>query len=713
MSGFDLSVADGEAPPSDTSSQPDVASADTSPGSDVGPEPAPLRLTLPPRLALPWVPSDGRASELEVRVEAASGDPQALAGGLVAEVSGDPRLAVGGLTSSADGVSLELRFAGATALTRVEGELTLRHAGAVLARAAVHALAGARTSPLPSATWEPIGRAGERHGLAATVRLATAPFPHASGAWTDNRVHIFVPDGHTPRDATDFVVHFHGHGATLAETLAAHRYREQVWASGGNQVLVVPQGPVEASSGNFGKLMTAPGLLNLLDDVTAILYRDGLVLSPETGDLTLTEHSGGYLATAANLGVVTTRGQVTTAVLLDGLYGRSSDYAAFVRDGGWLRSNHTAGGGTRSNNLALLSSLGARATDVLSAANLASASAVIWPTTASHHDATWWEQAVSESLRWSSPRSRRGPRVELRSVRLGQAGVVIAWRSPEDDLLEAFVIEHGPAGEALSAVEAGPDARSVVIPAPPAGATLEVRVRTRLVDVPADASLPSDTYGVGARRDGARVLVVDGFDRLFDGSWGGLSHRGAARVAAALGGADAASNEAVIEGEVALADDALVIWLLGDESTADHAFTAAEQARVTAYLQGGGRVLVSGSEVAWALGARSAGPSFLASLGATYVGDDAEAETARGVGPLAALGEVRFVGAGALYVEDFPDVLGNASGATRLLEYPGGKGAAVGRAEQAALVAFPLELITDEGRLAALLEALASFVGLE
>ncbi len=689
---------------------------DTQPDDDVpdaGPEPeASLGLSLPSRLALPWVPADGRPSVGAVPFALTRPIPEPSA--LVAEVSGDARLGVDALelgSGAVDG-TLRLRFAGATALARAEGEVVLRIGTEVIGRAAVHAYAGARTSTLPPAAWAPVDRVGERLGVATTVRLATAPFPHASGPWTDDRVHIFIPDGHTPREATDFVVHFHGHGATIAETLATHRYREQVWASGGNQILILPQGPVEASSGNFGRLMAAPGLSHLLDDVVAILYRDGHILSPEVGDLTLTEHSGGYLATAANLGVVTTRGQVVAAILLDGLYGRASEFAAFARDGGFLRSNHTASGGTRNNNLALLATLGGLATDVMTARTLATGRAVLWPTTASHHDATWWEQGMSEALRWSTPRSRRGPRVELRTVALQPDGqVAVTWASPDDDLLEAFVLETSEDGAEFTARTVGPDARSVLLPSPTAGGGLHVRIRTRLADVPESRALPSDTYRVGRRTDGRRLLVVDGFDRVLDGSWAALSHGGAARVAAALGGADAATNEAVVEGDLALDGYSAVVWLLGDESTADHAFSAAEQARLTAYLNGGGRVLASGSEVAWELGARGVGPSFLAALGATYVGDDAEAGTARGVGPLEGLGEMRFDGPGALYPEEFPDILGNASGATRLLEYPGGKGAAVGRAGRAALVAFPLELVAGDDRLGALLTALLDFLG--
>jgi hypothetical protein len=288
----------------------------------------------------------------------------------------------------------------------------------------------------------------------------------------------------------------------------------------------------------------------------------------------------------------------------------------------------------------------------------------------------------------------------------------MAWLAPDDDHLEAFVVETSVDGDVFDAMRLGPDARAARVPLPAGQAGLHVRVRTSLDDLSADDTLPSDTVFVGPQAPSRRVLVVDGFDRLLDGSFGGLSHDGAARVGAALEGAEAATNEAVVEGEVALSDYDAVIWLLGDESMADQTFSASERAVVEAYLADGGRVVVSGSEVAWELGSRAVAPAFLAMLGATFRADDAGADSVRGVGPLAPLGAVSFGGAGAPYPEDFPDVLGLASGAVALLSYPDGAAAAVGLPGRAALVAFPLELVMDTGERSALLAGLLGFVGL-
>lgn len=151
-------------------------------------------------------------------------------------------------------------------------------------------------------------------------------------------------------------------------------------------------------------------------------------------------------------------------------------------------------------------------------------------------------------------------------------------------------------------------------------------------------SMPSETVGCRtSRAELERVLIVNGFDR-FERT---LSVRQAAGpgLAGPNGGSgtfdrqlprlmnsfdyvvqhgeavsrsgvpfDSCQNETVTAGLVALANYAAVLWALGEESTADETFNAAEQARVTSYLAAGGKLMVSGSEIAWDLD-RDAGPS--------------------------------------------------------------------------------------------------------
>jgi hypothetical protein len=202
--------------------------------------------------------------------------------------------------------------------------------------------------------------------------------------------------------------------------------------------------------------------------------------------------------------------------------------------------------------------------------------------------------------------------------------------------------------------------------------------------------------------------VVDGFDRIFGGSWTDLRHEHAGRLGR-LAKAATASNEAVLDGDVDLTDFPVVIWMLGDESVADKTFSSAEQALITSYLDAGGALIASGSELAYDL--RTNGSALLSRLGAVYSADDANQNTAKGVGPLATLASFSFGTSTAPYVEDYPDVLATATSATTILRYGNDMIAGVGRAGASAVIGFPLETLESDAALAALIDALVDFVG--
>jgi len=152
-------------------------------------------------------------------------------------------------------------------------------------------------------------------------------------------------------------------------------------------------------------------------------------------------------------------------------------------------------------------------------------------------------------------------------------------------------------------------------------------------------SLPSEV--VGCRRSSnpaaAKIMVVNAFDR-FDRTtnlrqalgvraWKAPGPTGAnervlprqvnsfdyvvqhGSAISAYGMAfDSCQNEAVASGQVSLANYSAAVWAAGTESTADESFSATEQSRVASYLNGGGHLFVSGSEIGWDLD-RSSGPT--------------------------------------------------------------------------------------------------------
>lgn len=223
------------------------------------------------------------------------------------------------------------------------------------------------------------------------------------------------------------------------------------------------------------------------------------------------------------------------------------------------------------------------------------------------------------------------------------------------------------------------------------------------------------------------LLIVSGYDRFDEYTYyqqgTGLSNGdlhvrntfdtvrrhalSAAKATTTSGGTwhfDSASNEAVINGNVALASYAAVDWVLGNESTADETFSSAEQSLVSAYRSGGGALFVSGSEIGWDLD-RASGPTsadrafYNNVLKADYVADSSNDWTVDGVAGsiFAGLGNVAFDnGNGFSYTVGYPDVLAVSGGSTACLTYSAGVVAGVQFLSPPLVnLGFPLETLNN------------------
>jgi hypothetical protein len=241
----------------------------------------------------------------------------------------------------------------------------------------------------------------------------------------------------------------------------------------------------------------------------------------------------------------------------------------------------------------------------------------------------------------------------------------------------------------------------------------------------------------GARVGDARLLMVQGFDKLnrfglveeddpVEGtnlrmwvdrmnSGGYVVHHGQALPTDLAW--DSASNEAVAAGLVSLTDYGVLNWILGEESSVvDGSLNETERALLSAYLDAGGSLLISGSEFAWDLEGAGSDPAFLHDrLHTDYVADDAGTYTVRPVsgGAFEGLGDLVFDGTDA-YDVDYPDVLLPLNGGLSALTYVGGGGAGGTAAVQVndgarrlLVLGFPLEALRPEQRSAAMQAALA------
>ncbi len=244
-----------------------------------------------------------------------------------------------------------------------------------------------------------------------------------------------------------------------------------------------------------------------------------------------------------------------------------------------------------------------------------------------------------------------------------------------------------------------------------------------LTPTPGPSGHPLPLSRPAGEREGVRALLVSGFDRLnrtmlvpdndpvegfnlrmFLGRMNAYNYIIQHGQAISLP-FDSASNEAVRDGDVPLADYRLVDWILGEESAPDQTLDPAERALLRAYLDGGGALFISGTEIGWHLDGLGADPDFYRNtLRAQYVADDAGTYMVTPtVGSIfAGLPPFRFDAPG-MYDPDFPDVISPTAGSVAALEYVGGTGgtAAVHYADGCSRLvyfAFPFETIDPSAR---------------
>ncbi len=191
----------------------------------------------------------------------------------------------------------------------------------------------------------------------------------------------------------------------------------------------------------------------------------------------------------------------------------------------------------------------------------------------------------------------------------------------------------------------------------------------------------SNVLGCTNNSTAKKALVVDGFEREI-GSWQGINNSFITKYGNAiqLSSIDftSAKNSEIQDSTFNLSDYDYVFWILGDESTTDETFNSVEQELVKSYLDKGGNLFVSGSEIGWDLGNKGsdADKSFYADyLKASFVSDDAGVSAVAGV-ENTALDSCSFY-IGQTYEEDYPDVIAVNGGSTLCMKYSNDKGAGV------------------------------------
>ena len=251
--------------------------------------------------------------------------------------------------------------------------------------------------------------------------------------------------------------------------------------------------------------------------------------------------------------------------------------------------------------------------------------------------------------------------------------------------IDSFLIVYSESGiEFIDSVYC--DTTDMVIEGLPGDTSLYVKIAGvngagtgPLSEMLAVSTAPSDTC----------VLIINGFDRTTAGNSHDFIRQHAAAVINSGYSLVSATNEALSDEIFDLARYSIMIYILGEESTADETFSDLEQDIVESFLKNGGNLFVSGAEIAWDLDYRgsSSDKAFCHNFLHMGYAQDAPNNTSGTyyrVNPVSAL---MFSDPGSFYFDNgshgtynvrYPDVVTPLNDAVKFLNYHGCSAGAAG-----------------------------------
>ena len=289
-------------------------------------------------------------------------------------------------------------------------------------------------------------------------------------------------------------------------------------------------------------------------------------------------------------------------------------------------------------------------------------------------------------IRYNKIQNSLAPRPTLLSVISKQDSVTLDWDANESTIFSGYRIYGKTRDEEYAVLGEVPKGVQTATITQPDDYYFQYFVAGYTSDDSANYN-PSDIYAAKRTDAAKQILLVDGFDRS-SGSYGYITHSFVAKTALSMDrfgvNFDACANEAVISGDVDLNNYEMVWWICGDESTADETFNDTEQDIVEAYLDSGGKLFVSGSEIGWDLdnSGSTSDKAFIHNyLKTSYSEDDAGSYQVNGVSTTVFNGiDLVYSSDGSgenTYEEDYPDAFSATGGSQVVLKYGNGKNAAV------------------------------------
>ena len=211
-------------------------------------------------------------------------------------------------------------------------------------------------------------------GTLFIIPMVSAPFPHPDRTnghkyhddfytgpsnYSDSSVGFFIPKGFEPGATNDFVVHFHGWHNHVATVFTQYRLPEQFTESHRNAILIVPQGPREASDSFGGKLEDTNGFQRFMIEAVGRLNERGILHSTNIGNVIISGHSGGYHVMSRIVGNGGMNQNLREVWLFDALYGQTEYFTNWINNpqAHRLIDIYTLHGGTKEETETLMTNL--------------------------------------------------------------------------------------------------------------------------------------------------------------------------------------------------------------------------------------------------------------------------------------------------------------------------------------------------------------------
>ncbi len=192
-------------------------------------------------------------------------------------------------------------------------------------------------------------RSGNPFGSMLTLRLSSAPFPHAARQngfhrqelyyppeehYSDPSVKVFVPAGFRKGRAVDLVFFFHGWYTSIDEAERAFQLSRQFAESGVNALLVLPETARQAPDSFGGNLEEPGGFARLVAELLGDLEAARVIGRAKPGRIVLAGHSGAYRLVSRVLLRGGLAENIREVYLFDALYEFEELFAGWIEAGG-------------------------------------------------------------------------------------------------------------------------------------------------------------------------------------------------------------------------------------------------------------------------------------------------------------------------------------------------------------------------------------------